>query len=90
MKFKVDTLKNHQWCQLGGGNLVRTFIRTVMSLVREQSGTVMCVREWDRRVGTGDESGEVLVWDWSNNSMVRVVTLVRLVGTVMSLAWDME
>ena len=24
----------------------------------------MCVREWDRRVGTGDESGEVLVWDF--------------------------
>ena len=70
--------------------MVGTFIRTVMSLVREQSGTVMCVREWDRRVGTGDESGEVLVWDRSNNSMVRVVTLVRLVGTAMSLAWDME
>ena len=47
--------------------------------------------KWEtERRRSGDESGEVLVWDWSNNSMVRVVTLVRLVGTVMSLAWDME
>ena len=72
-------------------NLVRTFIRPVVSLVREKSGTVMCVREWDKgRVVAGYESGEVIVWDWSNNSLVTVVTLVGLVGTVMSLAWDME
>ena len=69
--------------------LVQTFIRPVVSMVREKSGTLMCVREWDKgRVVAGYESGEVVVWDWSNNSVVRVVSLVGMVGTIMGLAWD--
>ena len=51
----------------------------------------MCVKQWDKgMVVAGYESGEVLVWDWSNNSLVRVVTLVNHVGTIMSMDWDRE
>jgi len=71
--------------------LVNTFIRPVVSMVRKDSGTVMCVKEWDKgMVVAGYESGEVLVWDWSNNNLIKVVTLVHFVGTIMSLDWDME
>ena len=71
--------------------LVDTFIRPVVSMVREEGGTVMCVKEWDKgMVVAGYESGEVLVWDWSNNSVVLVVSLVKHVGTIMSMDWDRE
>ena len=85
----MDTLI-YQSCQLGGGKLGED--------LHQNSDELGEGAEWDcdvcegvgQKGGTGDESGEVFVWDWSNNSMVRVVTLVRLVGTVMSLASDME
>jgi len=87
----IITVVASEQSKLVVAKLVKTFIRPVVSMVREKSGTVMCVREWDKgMVIAGYESGEVLVWDWSNNSLVRVVTFVGLVGTVMSLAWDLK
>ena len=56
-------------------NLVRTFIRTVMSLVREQSGTVMCVNE-----GVGQEGGvglEQQQYGQCGHALVTVICVFR-------------
>ena len=71
--------------------LVETFIRPIVSLNRDKSGTIMCVREWDKgKILAGYENSEIVLWDWSNDSIVTVVSIVDKVGTLMSIDWDKE
>ena len=73
--------------------LVQTFIRPLSSLLKAEAGTVMSLAQAEADTGrllAGYENGEVVLWDWSNNSQVLSVNLAPTLGTIMSLAWDRE
>ena len=73
--------------------LWRTFIRPLSRLLKEKAGTVISVSQAQLETGklvAGYESGEVVLWDWTNNIQLLSVGLAEHVGTLMSLTWDMD
>ena len=73
--------------------LFETFIRPVSSLVKENAGTVMSVSQAHpstARLLAGYESGEIVLWDWSNNLQLLTVSLAAELGTLMRITWDTD
>ena len=44
----------------------------------------------DGKLLAGYESGQVVVWDWSNNVQLMTVDMSPHIGTLMSLTWDSD
>ena len=73
--------------------LFKTFIRPVASLLKAEAGTVMSLAQAETDSGrllAGYESGEIVLWDWNDNSQVLSVNLVNTIGTIMALTWDRD
>ena len=73
--------------------LVQTFIRPLASLLKAEAGTVMSLAQAEADTGrllAGYESGEIVLWDWNNNSQVLSVNLTNNIGTTMALTWDTD
>ena len=73
--------------------LVQTFIRPLASLLKAEAGTVMSLAQAEADTGrllAGYESGEIVLWDWNDNSQVLSVNLVNTIGTIMALTWDRD
>ena len=73
--------------------LSQTFIRPLASLVKAEAGTLMSLAQAQTETGrllAGYESGEIVLWDWNNNSQVLSVNLTNTIGTIMALTWDLD
>ena len=73
--------------------LFQTFIRPLASLQKAEAGTVMSLAQAETDSGrllAGYESGEIVLWDWNDNSQVLSVSLLNTIGTVMALTWDRD
>ena len=73
--------------------LLQTFIRPLASLLKAEAGTVMSLAQAEADTGrllAGYESGEIVLWDWNNNTQVLSVNLANTIGTIMALTWDRD